>query len=416
MTPTYPPTPYLVGLFSEGTSDKQGRKAMRIARITPPRLRSKDEEGKRSATWLELFYDLAFVVAIAVLGDRLHQEISWGGLAAFVGYFALLWWLWASHTFYADRYDTDDLVFRLLATAQMAAIVVIAASLSTGATGSTFVFAVAYTAARILLLVNYGRVHRQVAETRGLVRGYLIGFGAGAVVWAASIFFPEPARFWVWGIALAIDLVTPWAMRREQARIPLDVSHLPERFGLFTILVLGESIAAVVTGLAQSGWSMTSVLTAAIGVAVATALWWMYFDNAEGSVVRRRDMGGRTWRPTGWIYAHMPLAAALATIGVALDNAVSTSGEGPIDQPVRLLFVGAVAVALASMALIQHASLTHPQAALNRAITLNRLAGIPFVVLIGVLSGLEAAWIGLGVLGVCVAEVIADMTASAVSQ
>ncbi len=195
----------------------------------------------------------------------------------------------------------------------------------------------------------------------------------------------------------------------------MDVSHLPERFGLFTILVLGESIAAVATGLDHSGWSMPSVLTAAIGVGVATALWWMYFDNAEGSVVRRRDMGGRTWRPTGWIYAHMPLAAALAAVGVALDAAVSASGEGPVDRPVRLLFVGAVAVALAAMALIQHASLTHPRATLNRAITLNRLAGIPLVALIGLFSGVEAQWIGLGVLGVCAAEVIADMTASAMA-
>ena len=90
----------------------------RFARITPPRLQTVEEGRHRTATWLELFYDLAFVVVVAVLGSRLQADVSWPGLTSFIGYFALLWWLWASHTFYADRYDTDDLVYRLLATAQ----------------------------------------------------------------------------------------------------------------------------------------------------------------------------------------------------------------------------------------------------------------------------------------------------------
>ena len=155
-----------------------------------------------------------------------------------------------------------------------------------------------------------------------LVRGYLVGFGAAALVWTASAFVPQDVRVGLWAVALAIDLATPWVMRREQARVPLDVSHLPERFGLFTILVLGESIAAVVMGLAHSEWSWLTTLTAALGVGVATALWWLYFDNARGAVVRRDANVRRTWRPTAWIYSHLPLAAGLAASGVAMEVAV----------------------------------------------------------------------------------------------
>ena len=136
----------------------------------------------------------------------------------------------------------------------------------------------------------------------------------------------------------------------EQALVPLDISHLPERFGLFTILVLGESIAAVVLGLEHLDWSPAPTITAALGIGIATALWWMYFDNAEGSVVRRRDRGGKNWRPTAWIYTHFPLAAALAALGVSLETAVADAGHGAMPAAHRWVFVGAVAMAFAAMA------------------------------------------------------------------
>ncbi|MGB8360467.1 MAG: low temperature requirement protein A, partial [Acidimicrobiia bacterium] len=240
-----------------------------------------EQEKKRSATWLELFYDLAFVVGVAVLSGRLLGAITGPTLASYFAYFALLWWLWASHTYYADRYDTDDLVYRLLATGQMLAVVVIAAALA-GAETSTAAFAVGYAAARWLLVVMYWRAHRHVPDTRTLVRGYLVGFGTAAILWTAAIFVPDAARFALWSIALAIDLATPWVMRREQAKVPLDVSHLPERFGLFTILVLGESISAVVTGLAHTSWTGAPIVASAGAIGVATAFWWMYFDNTRG--------------------------------------------------------------------------------------------------------------------------------------
>jgi low temperature requirement protein LtrA len=380
---------------------------MSIVRVTPPRLRTLEQEERR-ATWLELFYDLAYVVAVAVLAERLLNDMT--GVVAFLGYFGLLWWLWASHTYYADRYDTDDLVYRLLAAGQMVAIVVIASALS-GATESTVAFAWGYAVARWVLVIMYWRAYRYVIETRGLVRGYLWGFGLAAVVWTISALVPEQARVAAWVVALFIDLATPWIMRREQARVPLDVSHLPERFGLFTILVLGEAIAALVAGLAHAAWSFPNAATAAVGIGIATSVWWMYFDNASGSVVRRSAAVQRTWRPTAWIYTHFLLAAALAALGVGLEVAVAESGGEPMPGAARWLLIGSVATAFGSMALIQLAAVASEGGPQSARVGINRLAGIPFLLGIGLFSGLQPQWLTLAVFVVCVAEVLADWRA-----
>jgi low temperature requirement protein LtrA len=385
---------------------------MNIARIAPPRLRTKEQEDKRSATWLELFYDLAFVVAVAVLSGRLLGDLTFASVASYFAYFALLWWLWASHTYYADRYDTDDLVYRLLASGQMFAVVVIATAME-GQTTSTAAFAVGYAIARILLVVMYWRAYRYVPETRELVRGYLVGFGSAALIWTAAIFVPEEPRFALWAVALGVDLATPWVMRREQAKVPLDVSHLPERFGLFTILVLGESIAAVVTGLGHTSWTVAPVLAAAASIGVATAYWWMYFDNARGRIVRRDPTVRRTWRPTAWIYTHLPLAASLAALAVAMERAIEESGHGAMPPTDRWFLVGTAAFALGSMALIQFASSGGRDDVLSRGVVLNRLLGIPALLLLGLLTTPEPQWMLVGVLGIGIAELIGDMVVSA---
>jgi low temperature requirement protein LtrA len=232
-----------------------------------------------------------------------------------------------------------------------------------------------------------------------------------AVVWTASAVVADNLRIALWVTALLIDLATPWVMRQEQARVPLDVSHLPERFGLFTILVLGESISAVVMGLGHVAWAVIPTTTAAVGIGVATAMWWLYFDNARGSVVRRDASVRRTWRPTVWIYTHLLLAGGLAASGVGIEIAVARSGQGPMPSPERWLLVGSVIFVFLALALIQMAAIPDP-ASSGRQIVLARILGVPFLLIIGLLSDLEAQWVAGGVLGVCVAELIADMSSS----
>ena len=384
---------------------------MKFAAIAPPRLRT-IEESERTATWLELFYDLVFVAAVAMMGTRLVHEVSWAAIASYLAYFALVWWLWASHTFYADRYDTDDLIYRLLAGAQMVAVAVIAVSLSLGEAGSTQVFAIGYTAARLVLLLLYARAYRHVSGTRALVRGYLIGFGSASAIWLISIFAPEPARFWLWGLAFAVDLATPYAVRKIQAAAPLDVSHLPERFGLFTILVLGESIVAVTVGLSHVAWQTQTTLVGVFGLGAATCLWWINFEHLDGSVIRRRGEG-KNWRPTVWIYSHLPLAAALAMFGVSIELAIVGADHGhEYPGADRWLLVVSVALAFASMAAIQVASVRPGQGHLRAWAIRSRLAGIPLVLVIGLIPGLSAVWTMVLVTAVCTAEVLSDLFAA----
>jgi low temperature requirement protein LtrA len=380
---------------------------VKFAALAPPRLRTL-EESERTATWLELFYDLAFVAAVAMMGTRLVHDVSWPSIASYLGYFALVWWLWASHTFYADRYDTDDLIYRLLAGAQMVGVALIAVSVSLGEAGSTVVFALGYTAVRLILLVLYARAYRHVVETRELVRGYLIGFGSASVLWLASIFVPEPYRFWLWAIAFAVDLSTPYVLRRVQAAAPLDVSHLPERFGLFTILVLGESIVAVTVGLSHVSWQLSTTLVGILGLGTATCLWWINFDHLEGSVVRRRG-DRRNWRPTVWIYSHLPLAIGLAMLGVSVEIAIVAADHGhEYHAAERWLLVGSIALALSAMAAIQVASVRSDREELRRSVIINRLVGIPIVLLIGLVPGIGAVWTMALVTAVCTGEIIAD--------
>jgi low temperature requirement protein LtrA len=382
---------------------------VRIAGIQPPRLRTLDE-SERSATWLELFYDLVFVAGVAVLGGRLAVNPTWEGLLSYSAYFALLWWLWASHTFYADRFDTDDLVYRLVAGAQMIAIVIIAASLSLDS-GSTLAFAIGYATARLTLLALYARAYRHVDVARVLCAGYLKGFGTAAVFWIAAIFVPPPARFWVWGIALAIDLATPYVMRREQARVPLDVSHLPERFGLFTILVLGESIAAAIVGLGHVHWDFVATVTTVVGVVVATSLWWIYFDNLDGFNIRRRG-DERNWRPTVWIYSHLPLAISIAVAGVGVEHAiVAAAHPEEWHDAERWLLVGAVGLALLSMAVILEASI-RPDDRDTGDIIRARLIGVACLAVVGLLGVLGPLGVVCLVAIVVVGQVVADFVLS----
>ena len=360
---------------------------MKVSALRPPRLRTTDTEEERKVTWTELFYDLVFVVAVAGLGARLLEDPTIRGALVFTGLFVPLWWAWAGFTFYADRYDTDDLGQRILAVAQMATIALMAASITGAETESLIGFALAYVGARLILIVMYLRARRHVPETRQLVGGYVRGMSIAVAFWLVSVFVPEPYRYFLWAIGLLIDAYTPYRLRRIQAKVPLDVAHLPERFGLFTILVLGESIAAIVAGLGHEGWIAGPVTTAVLSVVVAAGLWWVYFDNLDGTVVRRRAEQKTAWKPTVWIYGHLPLVIGLMATAIGLEGAVI--GAGGHDWPAneRWLLIAGVGGGLVGMAIIEVAT-ERMDNAVSRLKAQWRVGGGLIAGLIGIVGGL----------------------------
>jgi low temperature requirement protein LtrA len=360
---------------------------VKVSALRPPRLRTIETTEERKVTWTELFYDLVFVVAVAGLGARLLDDPTFRGAAVFTGLFVPLWWAWAGFTFYADRYDTDDLGQRTLAVAQMVAIALMAASISGEETDSLTAFALAYVAARSILIVMYLRARRHVPETRKLVGGYVRGMSVAVALWLVSVFVPEPYRYILWAVGLLIDFYTPYRLRRIQAKVPLDVAHLPERFGLFTILVLGESMAATVAGISHEGWVVGPTVTGVLAVVVAAGLWWIYFDNLDGTVVRRRVEQQKAWKPTVWIYGHLPLVIGLMATAIGLEGAVIGAGGHDWPPNERWLLIAGIGGALIGMAIIEIAT-ERPDNAVSRLKSQIRVAGGLVAVIIGLLGGL----------------------------
>src|SRR5207247_1001917 len=139
-------------------------------------------------------------------------------------------------------------------------------------------FAVAYVCLRSLIVALYWRAWRAVPEARPLIGLYGAGYGLGAAVWLVSLAVDTPARYWLWGFALAFELSLPPASTRLHRRIPTGARHLPERWALFTLIVLGESVVAVAAATSGTNWRAPSATAAVLGFTAVAAVWWLYFD------------------------------------------------------------------------------------------------------------------------------------------
>lgn len=326
--------------------------------LRPPRLRSIGPgEGGRHATWLELFYDLVYVVAIAALSDHLHEHLTAWGALQFAVLFLPVWWSWSGVMFYNDRFEVDDAWHRVTTLLQMLGAALLAIHVGTAFEAPGF--ALSYAFLRAILVMNYLRVARVVPTAAPLARRYALGFSAAAALWVVAAFLPSPARFVVLGLALVVDLGTPLTARAAQARMPVSHSHLPERIGLFTIIVLGEGIVAVARGAgeAQVGWA--AFAAGALGLVIAFALWWIYFENLDERVVRRTRIAGQVW-----FYGHFPLAMGIATAAVGVETLIVQ--EHGYHGAERWALGGGVALCLFAMAIIHSATVTRAGPTPNR--------------------------------------------------
>src|SRR5689334_9614458 len=199
-----------------------------------PRLWAQNAQNRR-VTWLELFFDLIYVAAVAEVGVPLGSDYTLAGLVRYSFLFVLIWWAWSGHTLYSTRFDHDDAVQRVLILVQCFIAAVMAANAKDALDSrSSAGFGAAYAGMRVVLVVQYLRA-RSLPETRGLTTRYAIGFGTAALLWVASAVAEVPERYWLWGLALTVDFVTPWVAAKHSRRFPPDAAHFPERFGLFTI-------------------------------------------------------------------------------------------------------------------------------------------------------------------------------------
>ncbi|WP_326556341.1 low temperature requirement protein A [Micromonospora sp. NBC_01796] len=295
------------------------------------------DQDERHATWLELFFDLVFVLALATVQNRLDVPTPHlGDLAATLGLFAVVWLAWIGQAFYDTRFDPDDLIHRLAVLVGMIG----AGAMAVGAASAphTLLLPIGYIVVRVMLIVLYLRVRNSSPATHLLTTVYLIGFGAGVLVWVVSLAVPERIRPLLWAIALTIEFLTPWLGRSRVTRIPVDTSHLPERIGQFTIILLGTTLTDLRDAIAPRP-EVDVVMAAAVALVIPAAVWWVYTTFVTTGLALPRLSAGLAYS-----YVHSFLGAALLLLGWGLGEVVGQISVHADAAPDRLRLLLAVAL------------------------------------------------------------------------
>jgi len=285
------------------------------------RLELKTRVPGRKATWLELFYDLIYVIVIAKLAHLLTNPaqpyLALADYAKFVALFVPAWWAWTGHTLFANRFDPDDVPHRLLTLAQMLGAIVMAIFIEEAIGAGAVGFAASYVFVRALLVAMYVRVYFAAPELRPVAGRFMAGFSLGVAFWLVSVFVDPPLRYLLWALGLVVDFAMPWVSQRLLAKVSVHRSHLPERLGLLAIIVLGESVLSIVDGLAGARWSAGAVITALAGFVLLASIWWLYFESLEHSL-----MGGVFTSGQLAIYGHLPVYIGLVTVAAGIRQAI----------------------------------------------------------------------------------------------
>jgi low temperature requirement protein LtrA len=373
----------------------------------PPRLRTVgggDED--RHATWLELFFDLVFVISIAEVVHTVEDDRSLGGFLGTAGLFVSIWWAWLGFTVYADRFDTDDLLHRVLMLAGMLAVIAMALSVHDALHGGSTQFALSYVAVRAVVVALNVRARRHAAEARPLLNLFVTAFSIGAGLWLVSLLVPEPYRYLLWAAGLVVDLSAPWLGRGRMARAPIQASHITERFGLFTLIVIGESVISVAQGAAGVDWEPGTLAVAVVGFLAVACLWWIYFEYI-GALAIRSVLEGLFFS-----YSHLPLLAGLVSVAVGTELAVVQSAGGEVERATALALGGGTALYLLALT-VMHATTGHIGNRVGDRVLWLRLGSAGVALAIGVFGPLGAP---LGLVGLLAVLLVAHVAVEMVLQ
>lgn len=304
----------------------------------------------RTVTFLELFYDLVYVVVIARAAHTLADDPSWGGAGEFAVVFGLIWVAWINGMLYHELHGRQDGRTRVFVFLQMLLLALLAVftgdATDDGGTG----FALTYAAFLLVVTWLWYSVRRQDPEEFGRLTGrYITGMVVGIVVMTTSAFVEGDPRTYVWAVLVASAIAGNYAFTRSVDRPEAfgmeATDSMVERFGLFTIIVLGEVIVGVVDGLSDVERTTRSVATAMIGLAIGFAYWWTYFD-----FVGRRLPKNRTASLGNWLMAHLPIAMSIAASGAAIVGLVEHASDLRTPAANAWLLTGAAAVGLLALA------------------------------------------------------------------
>ena len=328
---------------------------LRPVRVPPPRLRTADGHHRdaRSASWVELFFDLVFAGAVGQLAGALQDHPTLGGLARFAMVFTGIWWLWVMFTFYADRHESEDTAHRAAFLSAILLCVALGASAPRALAGDTTGFVIAFSCLRGLQLVLYARARRHLPATRALYSRYLMAFGCGGILWLVSLAVEGPLRYAFWATALLADAAGALAMLAPGRWVPLNPCHLADRFQLFVLIVLGESVARLISAATLRPWSLPLAVVLAAALLILTALWWAWLTAADSQALD----GPRSI--AGFTAANLPIVAGIAAARAGMHIAIlAAHGGGAIGVGARAALYGGVSVYLLASAALPSRCMT----------------------------------------------------------
>jgi low temperature requirement protein LtrA len=322
--------------------------------MRPPRPHGQAIEG-RTVSFLELFYDLVFVVFVSQVAHALAVHPDGYAVRSFAVLFALVWYTWLNGTLYHDLHGSDDGRSRTYMFVQMLLICLMSvyAGAATVDPEAGRRFAVLLAVLLVWLLYQWSVVRRQDdRQMAALSTPYFIGLAVILVLVVASIAVDDPStRLLLWAFGAAGAIAVPLlgaAWRREGLVEGFQISEsTAERFALFTIIVLGEVIVSVVDGLTQSdgGWTTNGVGLLCLGVGFG--IWWSYFD----FVGRRPPRPGLRVRGL-WLIAHLPLSMSVAAVGAGMVSLIEHATDVRTPASTSWLVGGSMALLCGSLAVI----------------------------------------------------------------
>lgn len=253
-------------------------------RLSPMRPRDPNE-NVRTASTLELFFDLVFVVAVSIAASQLHHALTEGHLLdGIVNYgivFFGIWWAWMNFTWFATSFDTDDWLYRVLTILQMGGVLVLASGIAPAFEDHDYsVLIYAYVVMRLALVCQWLRASRGAGQARRTTLIYAIGISIVQALWLASFLLLGSMFAIALGVLMIAELAVP-IIAETRGSTPWHPHHITERYGLFTLILLGESLLASANAIIEAvhaSEDLTPLLALAALTLVATAaLWWIYF-------------------------------------------------------------------------------------------------------------------------------------------
>ena len=346
--------------------DRSARRPARTRLARPMAARSIREEH-RVSTPLELLFDLTFAVAVSRAAGELAHALAAGGLGDAVPHYLMvffgIWWAWMNFTWFASAYDVDDVPYRLLTLVQMAGVLVLATGVPAAFEHDDFGAVTAgYVIMRLAMVAQWLRASGADAQRRGTAVRFAVGVGAVQLGWVLRLSLPHRVGLAALPLLVIAELLVPvWAERRGGGTT-WHPHHIAERYGLFTIIVLGECVLAVTAAVApQAGGRLLHadlVLVAAGGLVLLFTLWWIYFLEPAGTLLdSRRDRG------FVWGYGHFGIFAALAALGAALEVAAERAQHHVVvaDAGIELAVAVPVAAFLVLVWALHAPASAHPR-------------------------------------------------------